>query len=133
MVIQVHSFAFVASIVAFCAFYNIICMYFTVPEPVQNALVTVVGNVIKITWSPPYIPNGEILQYIVQRVTSSGKSYHHISGNRNYLELPYYNNALVFISAVNQYGQSSFELAKSNGITINMYVCIISNHSSLYI
>ena len=84
---------------------------------------TVVGNVIKITWSPPFISNGEILQYIVQRVTSSGKSYHHVSRNKNYLELPYNNNALVFISAVNQYGQSSFEVAKSNGMTIKyMYV-----------
>ena len=108
-------------------------MYFTAPEPVENALVTVVGNVIKITWSPPFISNGEILQYIVQRVNSSGKSYHHVSGNRNYLELPSYSNALVFISAVNQYGQSSFEVAKSNGMIIKCtYICIISKHSSLY-
>ena len=110
-----HSFAFVADLVTSCIFCNFICMYFTAPEPVENALVTVVGNIIKITWSPPFISNGEILQYIVQRVDSNGKSYHHISGNRNYLELPSYNNALIFISAVNQYGQSSFEVAKSNG------------------
>ena len=116
-----RSFALVAAIITSCILrYNF--YIFTAPEPVQNALVTVAGNVIKITWSPPSTSNGEILQYIVQRVNSSGKSYHHILGNRNYLELPYYNNALVFISAVNQYGQSSFELAKSNGMILNMYV-----------
>ena len=81
----------------------------------QNSLVTLVGSTINITWSPPSITNGMILQYIVQRINSSGKSYHHISGNQNYLELPYFNDALVFVTAVNQYGQSSFELAKSSG------------------
>ena len=94
-------------------------------------MVTLVGDVINITWSPPFIFNGEILQYIVQRVNSSGKFYYHISGNRNYLELPFYNDALVFISAVNQYGQSSYERAKTNiyGMPMNniMYVlyCIV--------
>ena len=48
-------------------------------------------------------------------MNSSGNSYHHISGNRNYLELPYFNNALVFVSAVNLYGQSEFEIARSSG------------------
>ena len=81
----------------------------------QSSLVTLVGNTINITWSPPAITNGMILQYIVQRINSSGKSYHHISGNQNHLELPYFNDALVFVAAVNQYGQSSFELAKSSG------------------
>ena len=95
---------------------------FTAPEPVEDALVILVGNVINITWSPPFISNGEILQYIVRRVNSSGKFYYHISGNKNYLELPFYNDALVFISAVNQYGQSNYEVAKSNGMTINMYL-----------
>ena len=81
----------------------------------QNSLVTLVGSTINITWSPPSTPNGMILQYIVQRINSSGKSCHRISENQNYLELPYFNNALVFVAAVNQYGQSSFEVAKSSG------------------
>ena len=81
----------------------------------QNSLVTLVGSTINITWSPPSTPNGIILQYIVQRINSSGKSYHHISRNQNYLELPYNNDALVFVAAVNQYGQSNFEVAQPNG------------------
>ena len=83
----------------------------------QNSLVTLVGNTINITWSPPSTPNGIILQYIVQRINSSGKSYHHISRNQNHLELPYNNDAaaLVFVAAVNQYGQSNFKVAQSNG------------------
>ena len=88
---------------------------FSAPSSVQSSLVTLVGNMINITWSPPAITNGMILQYIVRRTNSSGKSYHHISGNQNYLELPYFNDALVFVAAVNQYGQSSFELAKPSG------------------
>ena len=56
-----------------------------------------------------------ILQYIVKRINSSGKSYQYISRDQNYLELPYFNDALVFVAAVNQYGQSSFEQAKSSG------------------
>ena len=85
------------------------------PISVQNALVTLVGNIINITWSLPSITNGMILQYIVQRINSSGRYYHHVSRDKYYLELPYFNDALVFVSAVNQYGQSSFELAKSSG------------------
>ena len=85
------------------------------PSSVQNLLVALVGNMINITWSPPPITNGVILQYIVRRLNSSGKSYHHVPGHQNYLQLPYFNDALVFVAAVNQYGQSSFELAKSNG------------------
>ena len=81
----------------------------------QNTLVTMIGKTINITWSPPSVPNGMILQYIVQRINSSGKSYHHVSRDKTYLELPYFNDALVLVSAVNQYGQSSFEQAKSSG------------------
>ena len=106
------------------------------PISVQNALVTLVGNIINITWSLPSITNGMILQYIVQRINSSGKFYHHVSRDKYYLELPYFNDALVFVSAVNQYGQSSFEQAKSNGMKIYAYntllVCFLFLlHSSL--
>ena len=90
-------------------------LIYLAPTSVQNALVTVVDNIINITWSPPSISNGMILQYIIQRMNSSGNSYYRISGNRNYLELPYFNNALVFVSAVNLYGQSEFEIARSSG------------------
>ena len=86
------------------------------PIPVQNTLVTLVGNIINITWSPPSTANGMILQYIVKRINSSGKYYHHVSRDKLYLELPYFNDALVFVSAINQYGQSNFEQAKSNGM-----------------
>ena len=90
-------------------------IYSPAPSSVQNTLVTLVGDMINITWSPPSISNGKILQYIVKRVNSSGRSYHYISRDQNYLELPYFNDALVFVAVVNQYGQSSFEQANSSG------------------
>ena len=85
---------------------------------------------INITWSPPSISNGMILQYIVKRINSSGKSYHYVSRDQNYLELPYFNDALVFVAAVNQHGQSSFEQANSSGkkkslIYYTLIVCIL--------
>ena len=85
------------------------------PSSVQNASVTLVGNIINITWSPPSVSNGMILQYIVQRINSSGKSYYYVSRNENYLKLPYFHDALIFVAAVNQYGQSKYERAKSSG------------------
>ena len=91
------------------------------PSSVGNARVTLVDRVINITWSPPSIANGVILQYIVHEMSSSGESYHHIPADQNNLELPYFKDALVFVAAVNQYGQSSFKLAKSSG-TRNNYV-----------
>ena len=103
-------------------------MYISAPLSVQNVLVTLVDSTVNITWSPPSITNGMILQYIIQKINSSGKSYHHISGNQNYLELPYFNDALVFVAAVNQYGQSSFELAKPSGKKNVWLLCININH-----
>ena len=94
----------------------LLCIIYSIaPSSVQNTSVTLVGDMINITWSPPSISNGMILQYIVKRVNSSGRSYHYISRDQNYLELPYFNDALVFVAAVNQYGQSSFEQANSSG------------------
>ena len=87
------------------------------------------GNIVKISWSPPSIFNGLIVQYIVQKINSSGKSYYSVSGDQHYLELPYFNDAMVSVAAVNQYGQSSFKLAKSSGkkslstAFTYMYVC----------
>ena len=96
--------------------YNLICyINILAPTSVQNASVTVVGNNIFITWSPPSISNGMILQYIVQRINSNGPSYYYVSGDRNYLALPYFNGALLLVSAINLYGQSEFEIARSSG------------------
>ena len=112
--------------------YNYVCIYapISAPSSVQNATVTLVGNTINITWSPASITNGMILQYIVQRINSSGKSYYYISGNKNYLELPYFHDALIFIAAVNQYGQSNYKQAKSSGkksITVIVHRLYSSN------
>jgi len=99
-------------------------IFILAPSSVDNLLVTLVDRVINITWSPPSVANGVILQYVVHRMSSSGESYHHVPGDQNYLELPYFNGALVFVAAVNQYGQSSFEVARSSG-TRNYYVLIL--------
>ena len=86
---------------------------YTAPTSVQNALLKVVDNYINITWSPPSISNGIILQYIVKRIDSN---YLYVPGDRNYVVLPYFNGAVVFfVSAVNLYGQSEFEIARSSG------------------
>ena len=70
---------------------------------------------INVTWTPPVVPNGIIYQYIVQRVNSSGKFYNHVPANQHTISLPYFNDALVFVAAVNLYGQSDFEYVKSKG------------------
>ena len=96
------------------------------PSSVQDALVTLVdGDMINITWSPPAVLNGVIHQYIVKRINSSGTFYHHVSANQHHILLPYFNDALVFISAVNLFGQSDYEYAKTNGII--MYIAFITN------
>ena len=102
------------------------------PTSVQNATVTAVGNVINITWSSPSISNGMILQYIVRRINSSGKSYYHVSRDKSYLELPYFNDALVFVSAVNQYGQSSFEQAISSGMKAYTHTQCLSRLNDMH-
>ena len=104
--------------------YVLFIHFILAPLSVENLLVTLDGSTINITWTPPVIANGIIVQYIVRRLNSSGKSYHHVSGNQNYLELPYFNDALVFVAAVNQYGQSSFEMAKSNGKKNHVHLMI---------
>ena len=91
--------------------------YISAPLSVRNLELALIDNTIIITWSPPY---GIILQYIVQRITSSGKFYYYVSGSQNSLVLSYSDNALVFVAAVNQYGQSRFELAKSTGMKIKV-------------
>lgn len=53
-------------------------------------------------------------------VTSSGKSYYYVSGAQNSFRLPYSDDALIFVAAVNLYGQSNFELARSAGMKIEV-------------
>ena len=91
------------------------------PSPVQDALVTLVDEMINVTWSPPTIPIGMIYQYIVQRINSSGTFYYHVLGNQYHILLPYYNDALLFVSAVNLFGQSDFKHAKPNGMLALSY------------
>ena len=85
---------------------------------------------INVTWTPPVVPNGIIYQYIVQRVNSSGKFYHHVPANQHSLSLPYFNDALVFVAVVNLYGQSVFEHVEPQGMHIySVYTCrILSYH-----
>ena len=88
--------------------------------------VKLVNNAILISWSPTLRSYGTILQYIVQRVTSSGKSYHYVLGDQNYLILSYSEGAAIFVAAVNQYGQSIFEVARMHGAYENYrnIVCV---------
>ena len=90
-------------------------LIYTAPTSVQNALLTVVGNYINVSWSPPSISNGMILQYIVKGIDSSDNYYLYVSGNRSYIELSYVNGIVVFVSAINLYGQSEFEIARPSG------------------
>jgi len=78
---------------------------------------------VHVIWTPPVVPNGIIYQYIVQRVNSSGKFNHHVPANRHTTSLPYFNDALVFVAAVNLYGQSILEHA------VPMGMCCIIQHS----
>ena len=100
-----------------CYVYTTFLLCISAPSSVQNLTLAIVDDTIVITWSPPTIPYyGIILQYIVQRITSSGKSYYHVPGTQNSFVLPYSDNALVYVAAVNLYGQSNFELARSAGM-----------------
>jgi len=70
---------------------------------------------INVTWKPPVVCNGIIYQYIVQRVNFSGKFYHHVPAKQHTISLPYSGDALVYVAAVNLYGQSVFEYAEPQG------------------
>ena len=97
------------------------------PSPVQDTLVTLVDDIINITWSPPAIPNGVIHQYIVQRINSSGTFYYHVPADTHHISLPYVNDALIFVSAVNLFGQSKFTQALPNGMVSHLK-CIKCHH-----
>ena len=103
---------------------NNILLFYLDPSSVQDPLVTLVdGELINITWSPPIIPNGIIHQYIIKRINSSGTFYYHVSANQHHIVLPYYNDALLFVSAVNLFGQSNYEHVKPKGICFG-HLCI---------
>ena len=100
-------------------------MHYLVPSPVQNTLVTVIDEMISVTWLPPANPNGVIHQYIVRRINSSGTLYYHVPGNQHHLLLPYLDDAVVFVSPVNLFGQGEFEYAKPNGMLYSLYTTSI--------
>jgi len=82
-------------------------------------VLTVVDGMINVIWTPPVVPNGIIYHYIVQRVTSSGKFYHHVPANQHTISLPHHNSTIIFVAAVNLYGQSVFEHAVPTGVHNN--------------
>ena len=83
---------------------------------------------INVTWTPPVVPNG----IIVQRVNSSGKFYHYVPANQHSISLPHINDALVFVAAVNLYGQSVFERANSQSMYTYLYMHILNLITKLY-
>ena len=85
-----------------------------VSSPVQETFLTVVENMINVTWSPPVAPNGIIYQHIVQQISPNDASYYHISGNKHSVLLPLFNVTRIFVTAVNIYGLSSQEFARSS-------------------
>ena len=89
------------------------------PSPVHDAVVTLNDGMINVTWTPPVAPNGIIYQYIVQRVNSSGKFHRHVPANQHTISLPYFENTLVVVAAVNLYGQSNFKHAVPKGAVCN--------------
>jgi len=115
--------------IIFCCTY--LHTFLLAPSPVQDALLTLHNGIVEVTWEPPVTPNGMIYQYIVQRTNASGIFFQHISASQFNTSLPYFNDALVSIAAINLYGQSQFEHAESKGIhiqntsslEINNYVC----------
>ena len=74
---------------------------------------------INVTWSPSVELTGRVHQYIIKRINSSGTFYYHVSANQLHIMLPYDNDALVFVSAVNMFGLSDFEQAQPSGKPFN--------------
>ena len=113
--IPIQGMYFISSCVHYVMSTNFV-MHYLVPSPVQNALVTVVDEMINITWSSPANSNGVIHQYIVRRINSTGTLYYHVPGNQHHFLLPFLDDAaFIFVSAVNLFGQGEFEYAKPSG------------------
>ena len=91
-------------------------LYSLALSPVQNAIVTLIdAETINVTWSPSVTVTDIVHQYIIQRTNSSGTFHYHVSANQQHIVLPYYNDALVFVSAVYVFGVSDFEQAQPSG------------------
>lgn len=91
------------------------CCIPSVSSQVQDAFLSMHNGMISATWAPPANPNGIIYQYIVERVNSSGTFYHHVPATQLTISLPPFNDALIFMTAVNLYGRSRSLRAVSTG------------------
>ena len=90
------------------------------PSPVQNVLVKLIDSqMINVTWSPSVIHTSAVHQHVIKRINSSGTFYYHVSADQYHIVLPYYNDALIFVSAVGLFGLSDFEHAKTSGKTFS--------------
>ena len=85
---------------------------YIVPSPVREASLTVVEDMINVTWASPAAPNGVIYQYIVRQITPNDTSYYHISRDEYSILLPLFTVTRIFITAVNFYGHSNEEFAE---------------------
>ena len=82
-------------------------------------------EMINVTWSPSAKSTGTVHRYIIKRINSSGTFYYHVPANQHHILLPYFNDALVFVSAVNLFGLSDFEYAKPNSMPfIHLHVMV---------
>ena len=95
-------------------------LYYLAPSSVQNVIVTLIdAEMINVTWLPSVTVTDIVHQYIIKRINSSGTFHYHVSANQQHIVLPYYNDALVFVSAVNLFGVSDFEQAQPSGKPFN--------------
>ena len=95
-------------------------LYYLAPSPVKNAMMTLTdAEMINVTWSPSITVTGPVYQYIIKRINSSGIFYYHVSADQYHIVLPYYDDALVFVSAVNLHGVGDFEQARPSGKPFN--------------
>ena len=100
--------------------------------PVDDAVLTLADGMINVTWTPPIVPNGIIYQYIVERVNSSGKFYHHVPADEHVILLPLLDDALIFVAAVNLYGKGISLHARSEGTVCMMIVYTLYIHALYY-
>ena len=100
--------------------------YHLAPSPVQNASVKLIdAEMINVTWSPSVIFTSKVHQHVIKRINSSGTFYYHVSADQYHIVLPYYNDALIFVSAVGLFGLSDFEQAKTSGKRFSYLTCCI--------
>lgn len=97
---------------------------YIVSSPVREASLTIVEDMINVTWAPPAVPNGVIYQYIVRQITPNDTSYYHVSSDEYSILLPFFNVTHIFVTAVNFYGHSNEEFAEP---LIGTYVILMYN------